>query len=105
MKMTFLCAASSRRTGSGEWKEWTISTSEGVWWAWPPIWAMSGASPACDGAFPMFHHRSSQLLPDSLTTWEIHGVSLSQSTGEVALPGCLVSPFHITASLPLWLST
>lgn len=84
MKMTFLCAASSRRTGSGEWKKWTVSSSEGVWWAWPWLWAVSGASPGCDGASHLSHCRLSQMLPDSLTTWEIHGVSLSESTGERA---------------------
>lgn len=31
-------------------------------------------------------------LPDSLTTWEIHGVSLSKSKGEVALSRHLLIP-------------
>lgn len=33
------------------------------------------------------YHRLKLFLPDSLTTWEIHGVSLSKSKGEVALSG------------------
>ncbi|XP_007459659.1 PREDICTED: complement C4-A [Lipotes vexillifer] len=45
-----------------------------------------------------------QLLPDSLTTWEIHGVSLSKSTGL-----CVASParlrvfreFHVHLRLPV----
>lgn len=87
MKMTLLCVASSQRTGSGEWKQWTASTSEGVRWAWPYLCAVFAASLGCDRASLLSHHRLSQVLPDSLTTWEIHGVSLSASTGEIALPG------------------
>lgn len=94
MKMTFLCEASSLRTGSGDWHQWTASSSEGVWWARPCLWAACGASPGCDRASPLSRHRLSPMLPDSLTTWEIHGMSLSKSTGQVALPGPPVSPHH-----------
>lgn len=48
---------------------------------------MSGACPACDPASHLSHRRLQLLLPDSLTTWEIHGVSLSKSTGVVTLLG------------------
>lgn len=92
MKMTLLCAASSRRTGSGQWKQWTSPACESMWWAWPCLWAVSGTSPGCDGTSHLSHHRLSPLLPDSLTTWEIHGMSLSKSTGEVALPEPLATP-------------
>ncbi|XP_026955097.1 complement C4-like isoform X4 [Sagmatias obliquidens] len=45
-----------------------------------------------------------QLLPDSLTTWEIHGVSLSKSTGLcVATPAQLrvFREFHMLLRLPV----
>ncbi|XP_049549513.1 complement C4 isoform X3 [Orcinus orca] len=45
-----------------------------------------------------------QLLPDSLTTWEIHGVSLSKSTGMcVATPAQLrvFREFHMHLRLPV----
>ncbi|XP_059967584.1 complement C4-A-like isoform X2 [Mesoplodon densirostris] len=45
-----------------------------------------------------------QLLPDSLTTWEIHGVSLSKSTGLcVATPARLrvFREFHMHLRLPI----
>lgn len=47
----------------------------------------SGASPGCDQASRLSYCRLSQMLPDSLTTWEIHAVSLSGKTGETVLPG------------------
>jgi len=46
----------------------------------------------------------SQMLPDSLTTWEIHGVSLSESTGLcVATPARVrvFREFHLHLRLPL----
>ncbi|XP_077617058.1 complement C4-A-like [Crocuta crocuta] len=46
----------------------------------------------------------SQVLPDSLTTWEIHGVSLSESTGLcVATPAQLrvFREFHLHLRLPI----
>uniref|UniRef100_A0A7N5P7I8 Complement C4-A n=1 Tax=Ailuropoda melanoleuca TaxID=9646 RepID=A0A7N5P7I8_AILME len=46
----------------------------------------------------------SQMLPDSLTTWEIHGVSLSKSTGLcVATPARIrvFHEFHLHLRLPL----
>ncbi|KAI5939250.1 Complement C4-A [Manis javanica] len=49
-------------------------------------------------------YQSSQLLPDSLTTWEIHGVSLSQSTGLcVATPARIrvFREFHLHLRLPV----
>uniref|UniRef100_A0A8C9EDZ9 Complement C4-like n=1 Tax=Phocoena sinus TaxID=42100 RepID=A0A8C9EDZ9_PHOSS len=49
-------------------------------------------------------HSSQQLLPDSLTTWEIHGVSLSKSTGLcVATPAQLrvFREFHMHLRLPV----
>lgn len=46
-----------------------------------------GAGPGCDGASRLSYCRLSHMLPDSLTTWEIHAVSLSGRTGEMALPG------------------
>ena len=85
--MTSPCAASSPRTGFGEWKKWTASPSEGACGAWLCLWAVSGACPACDPASHLSHRRLQLLLPDSLTTWEIHGVSLSKSTGVVTLLG------------------
>lgn len=48
-------------------------------------------------------YRLTEWLPDSLTTWEIHGVSLSKSKGEVgpsdffSFPLTLLSPL-----LPAW---
>lgn len=95
MKMTFLFAASSRRTGCGEWHPWTASSSEGVWWAGPGPWAVPGASLGCDGASHLSYRRISPLLPDSLTTWEIHAVSLSKTAGEVAVlgPSSIPLPF------------
>ena len=92
--MTSPCAASSPRTGFGKWKKWTASPSEGACGAWPCLWAESGACPACDPVSHLSHRRLRLLLPDSLTTWEIHGVSLSKSTGAVTLPGPLASLFH-----------
>ena len=92
--MTSPCAASSPRTGFGKWKKWTASPSEGACGAWPCLWAESGACPACDPVSHLSHCRLRLLLPDSLTTWEIHGVSLSKSTGAVTLPGPLASLFH-----------
>lgn len=87
MKTTSSFAASSRRTGCGEWYPWTTSSSEGVWRAWPGPGVVSGASPGCDEASHLSCHRMPQLLPDSLTTWEIHAVSLSKTTGGVAVLG------------------
>lgn len=55
MKMTFLCEASSRRTGSGEWHQWTASSSEGAWWTQPCFWAASGACLGGDRAFSLSH--------------------------------------------------
>ncbi|XP_042794265.1 LOW QUALITY PROTEIN: complement C4-A-like [Panthera pardus] len=49
-------------------------------------------------------YQLSQVLPDSLTTWEIHGVSLSASTGLcVATPAQLrvFREFHLHLRLPL----
>uniref|UniRef100_A0A452U8X9 Complement C4A (Rodgers blood group) n=1 Tax=Ursus maritimus TaxID=29073 RepID=A0A452U8X9_URSMA len=46
----------------------------------------------------------SQMLPDSLTTWEIHGVSLSKSTGLcVATPARIrvFREFHLHLRLPI----
>lgn len=45
----------------------------------------SGVGLEGQGASRLSHRRLSPLLPDSLTTWEIHGVSLSKSTGAVTL--------------------
>lgn len=55
---------------------------------------MSEACPACDPASHLSYRRLRLLLPDSLTTWEIHGVSLSKSTGAVTVLGPLASLFH-----------
>lgn len=45
MKMTFSCAASSQRTGSGEWNLWTAPNCEGLvcpilplGWVWGQSW-------------------------------------------------------------------
>lgn len=52
-----------------------------------------GTVPCGDMASLNFHYRLTLLLPDSLTTWEIHGVSLSRSKGEVTLPTPQAAPF------------
>ena len=101
--MTSPCAASSPRTGFGKWKKWTASPSEGARGAWPCLWAVSGSCPAWDPASHLSHCRLRLLLPDSLTTWEIHGVSLSKTTGAVTLPGPWASLFQAPWSrLPAW---
>ena len=104
MKTTSSFAASSRRTGCGEWYPWTTSSSEGVWRAWPGPGVVSGASPGCDEASHLSCHRMPQLLPDSLTTWEIHAVSLSKTTGGVAVLGLRPPLSHAPPSSSLSLT-
>lgn len=51
MKTTLLYAASSQRTGSGEWRQWTVPKCEGLG-ALLCLWVRSRASPGCDRASP-----------------------------------------------------
>lgn len=97
--MTFLCEASFRRTGSGGWSPWIASSSEGACGA--SLGSGQGRAAQPVTAAQLSPHRLSPLpLPDSLTTWEIHGVSLSKTTGEAAHrlhPPCC----HPSTQLPL----
>lgn len=92
MRMTFPCAASSRRTGSGEWKQWTAFKCESV--CRPGLFSVLclGASRGMMGLLCLSLHRLTLWLPDSLTTWEIHGLSLSKTKGDVTLSGPQVTP-------------
>lgn len=92
MKMPSLCAASSRKTGSGKWRPWTAADCEGLGclvlplgWVWVQSWGVTWL--LC-----MSYGRLTLWLPDSMTTWEIHGVSLSRSKGDLGLLALFPSP-------------
>lgn len=92
MRMTFPCAASSQRTGSGEWKPWTAFKCESVCRPSLVSGCVWGPAQGMTELLCLSLHRLTLWLPDSLTTWEIHGLSLSKTKGEVTLSGPQVTP-------------
>lgn len=95
--MTSPYAASSPRTGFGKWKKWTASPSEGARRPGLVSGLCLGPAQRVTQLLTLPTRRLQLLLPDSLTTWEIHGVSLSKSTGGVTLLGpwgsCFQAPW------------
>lgn len=63
MRMTFPCAASSQRTGSGEWKQWTAFKCESVCRPSLVSALCVGASPGCDGASLPFPTQIDTVAP------------------------------------------
>ena len=63
MKMKSLCAASSQRTGSGEWNPWTAPNCEGLACPILSLDRVSGDSPVSDRASLYFPPQVDSVAP------------------------------------------